>query len=46
VSSSTKLTGVHGVGLAGVAIKSDGKTVALSSSAPTTSRRRSACWSS
>ena len=32
VSSSTKLTGVHGVGLAGVAIKSDGKTVALSSS--------------
>ena len=32
VSSSTKLTGVHGVGLAGVAIKSDGKTVVLSSS--------------
>ena len=32
MSSSTKLTGVHGVGLAGVAIKSDGKTVVLSSS--------------
>lgn len=32
VSSSTNLTGTHGVGLAGVAIKSNGKTVTLSSS--------------
>jgi hypothetical protein len=32
VSSSVKLTGAHGVGLAGVAIKSSGKTVVLSPS--------------
>ncbi len=32
VSSSTKLTGVHGVGLTSVAIKSNGKTIVLSSS--------------
>ena len=32
VSSSTKLTGLHGVGLTGVAIRSNGKTVTLSSS--------------
>ena len=32
VSSSTKLSGLHGVGLAGVAIKGNGKTVTLSSS--------------
>jgi len=32
VSSSTKLTGLHGVALAGVAIKSNGKTIMLSSS--------------
>ncbi len=32
MSSSTKLTGLHGVGLAGVSIRSNGKTVTLSSS--------------
>ena len=35
VSSSTKLNGLHGVGLAGVAIKGNGKTVTLSSSGST-----------
>jgi hypothetical protein len=33
VSSSTKLTGVHGVGLSGVAIKSNGKSVTLNAGA-------------